>query len=384
MKRVSIIVMAIIVVFCIIVLMGCEGTPLDITLSFDSNGGSEITAIVIEESATITIPANPTKSGYTFSGWYLDNTTFTQTANSLFTSGLTEDTTIYAEWEVELVATEGLLFSLKDDDTYEVVGYNGTDLNVNIPETYLTINVTSIGSMSITTQFESLHLSANLTAIDEVMFGYSALDEITVAEGSTSYSSLDGVLFDKEMKELVWYPVAKGVTYTVPDGIERIGQGCFRDSTTIESITLPDSLITIEDKAFWGTTSLTSIVIPDNVTNIGWNAFYVAGLQSVVLGNSVSVIEDNAFSGCEMSSIIFPASITSIGKDAFAICNNLVSITVLASTPPLLVDSDSFRSMYLDGYNEGLEIYVPASNVGAYQAATSWSNYVDIITNIPE
>ena len=44
-------------------------TPIQYTISFDSNGGSEVASITQDYNTSVEAPANPTKTGYTFNGW---------------------------------------------------------------------------------------------------------------------------------------------------------------------------------------------------------------------------------------------------------------------------------------------------------------------------
>jgi len=82
-----------------IILTGCT-TSVSFTINFDSNGGTDVAAIVTDGSSTITIPGDPTKEGFFFGGWYWDNNTFSQpfTANSLLDSPLSSNMTVYAKW----------------------------------------------------------------------------------------------------------------------------------------------------------------------------------------------------------------------------------------------------------------------------------------------
>lgn len=69
-----------------------------VTVSFDTDGGTEIPDQSIISGGKATKPADPTKTGYTFEGWYEDEL-FTTAFD--FTEAITEDTTIYAKFEVE-------------------------------------------------------------------------------------------------------------------------------------------------------------------------------------------------------------------------------------------------------------------------------------------
>ena len=69
------------------------------TVSFNSNGGSNVSPIIgVNNGEKISKPSDPTKTGSTFGGWYKDNNTFTQPWN--FNSDtVTGNITLYARWE---------------------------------------------------------------------------------------------------------------------------------------------------------------------------------------------------------------------------------------------------------------------------------------------
>ncbi|MEN6470437.1 MAG: InlB B-repeat-containing protein, partial [Clostridiaceae bacterium] len=76
-----------------------EGTkvpaPLTYTVTFNSNGGSAVANQTIQSGSKATKPANPTKAGYTFGGWYSDDAL----KNAWdFNTAITKDTTLYAKW----------------------------------------------------------------------------------------------------------------------------------------------------------------------------------------------------------------------------------------------------------------------------------------------
>ena len=63
------------------------------TITFDTAGGSSIDSIVVKENDTITKPNDPTKEGYTFLGWYIDDEEFN------FEDLVKSDLTLVAKWE---------------------------------------------------------------------------------------------------------------------------------------------------------------------------------------------------------------------------------------------------------------------------------------------
>jgi len=66
------------------------------TVSFESNGGSEVSPITAEYNNKITQPVQPTKSGYRFKGWY-ENEALTQVFD--FNTPIVDDIILYAKWE---------------------------------------------------------------------------------------------------------------------------------------------------------------------------------------------------------------------------------------------------------------------------------------------
>ncbi len=74
------------------------------TVTFNSNGGSEVKAQEVENGKTVAKPTNPTRDGYTFKGWYTDSAL---TKEYDFKTVVTGNLTLYAKWEkVEEAATK--------------------------------------------------------------------------------------------------------------------------------------------------------------------------------------------------------------------------------------------------------------------------------------
>jgi hypothetical protein len=109
-------------------------------------------------------------------------------------------------------------------------------------------NVTSIGVDAFLqcVLLPSITISKSITNIGESAFAdFPSLTGITVNAANPTYSSVDGVLVDKNRTTLIEYPGGRSESYTVPSGVTSIG-----------------------DTAFEGCNDLTGIIIPNSVTNI--------------------------------------------------------------------------------------------------------------------
>ena len=74
-----------------------EAAPLQ-TVTFDSNGGSDLSPVYVGNGGHVLEPAAPTRSGYTFTGWYSDADL--TTAWDFDADTVSGDMTLYAGWRV--------------------------------------------------------------------------------------------------------------------------------------------------------------------------------------------------------------------------------------------------------------------------------------------
>ena len=159
----------------------------------------------------------------------------------------------------------------------------------------------------------------------------TSMNEIIVSPENKNYKTEECVLFDKEMKKLITYPICKsGSEYTVPDSVTEIEASSFLECSSLEKIIIPDSVTSIGDSAFYNCVKLANISIPSTVKSIGERVFEnCEKLTSVIIPDTVTSIEERAFYCCsEMTSIFIPASVSSIGNNAFGNCSKLSEITV--------------------------------------------------------
>ncbi len=73
------------------------------TVTFDSNGGSAVGSAVVQNGKTVTKPTDPTRSNYTFQGWF---TASSGGVNWNFDDAVIADKTLYAQWKAESSTTD--------------------------------------------------------------------------------------------------------------------------------------------------------------------------------------------------------------------------------------------------------------------------------------
>jgi hypothetical protein len=187
---------------------------------------------------------------------------------------------------------------------------NSTNLtSVTIPTSVTNIGVQAfLGCTSLT----SVTIPNSVTIIGLYAFrGCTGLTNIAVAMDNPSYSSPDGVLFNKAQTILIQFPCGRDGGYAVPSGVTTIWPFAFYHCTGLTNVTIPNTVVSIGSEAFSGCSGLTGATIPDSVTTIQGLAFYGTALTSVTIPNSV----------------------TNLQYGAFALCTSLTNITVAAANP---------------------------------------------------
>ena len=197
----------------------------------------------------------------------------------------------------------GILFN-KDKTELICIPYGIREKQYNIPE-----SVQKISPRALKYCYE--------------VFSYS------VDENNKYFSSIDGVLFDKQQTTLIRYPALKeGKEYIIPDTVSKISDYAFYGNNRIEKLSIPDSVNAIGTGAFYCAFELLSLKIPESVTEISDDMCNCCpSLASVDLPESLQRIGNGAFSNCdELTTINIPDNVNYIGNGAFDICDKLSSV----------------------------------------------------------
>ncbi len=187
--------------------------------------------------------------------------------------------------------------------------FRGTDLtSIEIPD-----SVTEIGYNAFdTTPLETITIGKNVKDIGEDVFNMcTSLRSIKVDEDNKYYKSVDGILYNKKMTQLICYPPQKsGTSFTVPNSVRVIRANAFSNCKNLSSIPIPDSVTTIGRCAFMSCNSLVTMSIPEGVTQVDDHVFeYCTSLVTVKLPATTARIGTQTFNRCDnLSKIIFTGS----------------------------------------------------------------------------
>ena len=273
----------------------------------------------------------------------------------------------------------------------------------------------------------SLIIPPSVTSAGQDIFSDSGVKKVACPKGiyiymgcnwHISYDSEDvlfedGWIYNKDKTSIIYAPLTLEGDYTIPDGINTVGERAFAGCSGLTSIDF-GNVTTINEYAFEDCSGLTSIDF-GNVTTIKEDAFDdCSGLTSLILPPSVkaaaafygctelvksaypnnianpfnnrgvavaynpegAIVEDGWIFGPEHASILFapytlegeytvPAGVTTIGDNAFSSCRGLTSVIISPSVKSIGKDAFSactglVKSAYPENlanpFNSGLSI----------------------------
>ncbi len=365
------------------------------TVTFDTNGGSEIAPVVVVHGEKVRKPENPIRPGYSFDGW-----TYQDEPWIFYGFVITENITLRANWvAIDYIVTfkndDGTVLETQEKVHYgDSVTYHGAiPVKPNPEEHYIytfngwDVDITNIvGDTVAVAQYIAEYAPYTAYFLDEddnviyttlvregetatyvgetpvkesdlenqLQYQFSGWDEVEKTEDSVTYqahfeSCTRGLVFDGNS---VYQYTGNSTTVVVPSWwngtrIISIGNAAFESNSFIKTVVLSQGIETIGDYAFNMCSSLTTITLPETILSVGSYSFkQCSSLSSITLPDSITSIGRDSFHKCSsLLSLSFPKHLETISYQICWMCSSLESIVLPESI--VTIESYAFFSCNL-------------------------------------
>lgn len=220
----------------------------------------------------------------------------------------------------------------KKDGTLELTRYLGDSSVIAVPDTIDGKAVTSLGdSFSNCRPLYAVAIGANISQIGPVPFSDAiSLKYISVDSRNPYYASRDGILYSKDMAELIFCPLGLEGDVAIPEGVSSIGRLAFGNCHLLTGVAIPEGVVSIGEFAFGNCISLAQVDLPASVAELGNAAFSgCSDLAEVKLSaGNLTQVTSSAFSGCGLERITIPEGVEAIGASAFQSCGRLSEVAI--------------------------------------------------------
>lgn len=258
----------------------------------------------------------------------------------------------------------------------------------NLPKSLKRIGQWAFSSIGV----EEFNIPENVESIYASFLSSSNLVKVNVDSNNKYFTSVDGILFDKNITRLIKYPENRdGNSYEVPNTVKTIDANAFISCKNLQTIVIADSVEKIGDSAFYGS-KLKTINLGGGITNINNKPFYgtwnltninvitendkyesengilfnkgktilikcppvTMNGETYEIPNTVAEIGPQSFYGSQIKNVIIPNSVKKIGSESFFACYNLEEVNL-----PEGLERIEWRALY--GCHKIKTIVVPSS-----------------------
>lgn len=308
-------------------------------------------------------------------------------------------------------------------DSVTSIGNNSVRQCTSLVSATIGSRVATIGSNAFggCTSLQNITIPSsvsNLGSGENVFDNCTSMTAINVDVGNATYSSIDGVLFNKLQTMLITCPSGRTGSYTIPNGVTGLGPYAFYTCGRLSSVSFSNSVTSLGfgDSSFVGCTALMNIfvdgsnpvysdnegvlfnklqttlalypagrtgnyVIPNGVTALANSSFRESKLTGVTIPNGVTSIGTYSFSGSSIVGVVIPVGITTISAYSFSACLALTSITMPSSVTTIgafaFSGDSSLTSLYFEGNAPTVgsnAFYSVPGTVYYHVAATGFTN----------
>lgn len=188
--------------------------------------------------------------------------------------------------------TGGFVYNVINNNQAEIQSYKSdAGGTVAIPTTLDGYTVTAIKAEAFDTVSNTTAITIPAT-VNRIENGFlssnGSITTINVDAANTTFSSQDGVLYDKNKTILIKYPTQKTTeNFTIPNTVVMIATEAFANNTSLRTITIPASVAVISHDAFKGVNGLTTVTFNGNVPYVtGYDLFDASPNRRILVPNA--------------------------------------------------------------------------------------------------
>lgn len=198
-------------------------------------------------------------------------------------------------------------------------------------------------------------------------FGFSNIDSFVVPEGNPWFSSVDGVLYNKDKTKLICCPNAKKGDFRIPESVISVWSDAFYFCQNLTSVYVPASVSSLCETTFC-TCKLSSVDVSDDNVNFCSQDGVLFNKEKTqiirypqrrqgeyIVPEGVKQIGELAFNCCEITKVVIPDGVTSIGSSAFANCKKLTDVTLPGTISEIAYGATGELQNSSFGYCKGIK-----------------------------
>lgn len=166
---------------------------------------------------------------------------------------------------------------------------------------------------------ETLVLPASIKSVGMRIIDHCFnLTAYEVASSSTTFKTIDGVLFSADGTVLVSCPTGKSGVYTIPEKVSKLAPGAFSTCKNFRQVIFPEGLKEVPDYAFYECWSISQVKFPVSLERIGDYAFDGTILQFLIFDKNLKSIGSHAFDRSSMvECMCYGRTPAELGEDVF-------------------------------------------------------------------
>ncbi len=209
------------------------------------------------------------------------------------------------------------------------------------------------------------------------------IQEFNVDPDNSTYATVDGILYNKAVTELLYYPMNKvGTSFNIPQSVTTIATKAFYSSSELSTVNIGENVSSIVYDSFTNCSGMTAVNVDQNNSNyasVEGVLFNKAKTELIkypenkqaaayTIPKGVKVLGSCAFDGAKhLNSVIISEGVTDINENCFYFCNNIKTVTL----PSTLINIGEDAFNYVDFENVVIPDGVKTIGGGAFYSCSS-------------